>query len=346
MMHPLDQALQHSISGNPDTAEAILKSMDQNDARVQFNLGWHAMRHGRLREGLDMMDAGRFINCFGSPRIPGAIWRDEPLEWTTVLFRCEGGYGDQILNFRFAKDFQDKGARVVVACSKELIGLFSAQGFKCIADTEISSQVYDYWIPAMSAAHMLGYDHGSIAGAPYLHSIPLHLPGSLRIGLRWAGLPQFEHEQHRRFDPQLMLNLSTVPRGTFYALQRDDNVIEELPFTDLRANLDTWENTASIISGLDLVITSCTSIAHLSGALGVPTWVIVPVLPYYCWSFPGDRSVWYDSVRLFRQEKYGDWSAPFQKVREALEDIEGLPPSALLTTSLHAGTKGTWGHST
>ncbi len=104
--------------------------------------------------------------------------------------------------------------------------------------------------------------------------------------------------------------------------------MDGLPFADLRDQLKSWEDTASILKGLDLVITSCTSVAHLSAALGVETWVIVPVLPYYVWSVPGEKSVWYDSVRLFRQTTYGDWSAPLIAVSQALKERLAIKEAA------------------
>jgi hypothetical protein len=79
---------------------------------------------------------------------------------------------------------------------------------------------------------------------------------------------------------------------------------------------------------MDLVITSCTSVAHMSAALGVETWVVVPILPYYMWSVPGEKSAWYDSVTLFRQEKYGDWTAPFAKISKRLEERTKLKVAA------------------
>jgi hypothetical protein len=324
-LHPLDRALDACINGNPELSEKILRSYpEQNDPRVMFNLGWHEMRHGNIKKGLSMMDAGRFINVFGLSRIPGEIWRDQPLENKTLLFRCEGGFGDQIINFRFAKDFQDKGARVLVSCSPELMPLFSRHGYICVNDAALEKGVhYDYWVPAMSAAHMLGYDSDNFPGKPYLTAKPKELyarPGTLKVGLRWAGNPQFEHQQHRRFDPTPLLQLSELQQVTLYGLQRDEGVVDGLPFADLRNQLTTWEDTASIIQGLDLVITSCTSIAHLSAALGKETWIIVPVMPYYVWAKPGNKSVWYDTVTLFRQEKYGDWSKPLQAIRASLEE--------------------------
>jgi hypothetical protein len=322
--HPLDIALEASINGHQDLAEDILRSYpEQDDARVIFNLGWHEARNGNLKKGLEMMDAGRFINVFGLPRIPGEIWKDQDLTNKTLLFRCENGLGDQIMNFRFAKDFAEKGARVVVSCHPSLMPIFSRHGFVCIDNGATPYIQYDYWVPAMSAAHILGYDTDNFPGKPYMTAEPKDLyakPATLKVGIRWAGNPEFEHHQHRRFDPQPLIDLHEVRGVTLYSLQRDEHLIDGLPFADLRDQLKTWEDTASVIQGLDLVITSCTSIAHMAGALGKETWVIVPILPYYAWAEPKDTSVWYESVRLFRQEKYGNWDAPLKKVREALEN--------------------------
>jgi hypothetical protein len=330
--HPLDMALAAAINGHPDISEDILRAQpEQDDARVIFNLGWHEMRHGNLKKGLQMMDAGRFISCFGLPRIPGEIWRDQDLTNKTLLFRCENGLGDQIMNFRFAKDFADKGARVVVSCDKHLKPLFSRHGFICI-DSEVTSNVhYDYWVPAMSAAHILDYDTDNFPSQPYMTAEPRKLyskEGTLKVGIRWAGNPEFEHQQHRRFDPQPLIDLHNIEGVTLYSLQRDEDLVDGLPFADLRDQMKTFDDTASIIAGLDLVITSCTSIAHLAAALGKETWVIVPVLPYYAWAAPGDKSVWYDSVRLFRQEKYGEWDAPLNAIRTALEEKVSMKAAA------------------
>jgi hypothetical protein len=322
MIHSLDIALQACINGHPEVSEDVLRSYpEQDDARIIFNLGWHEMRHGNLKKGLQMMDAGRFINVFGLPRIPGPIWKDEDLTNKTLLFRCENGLGDQIMNFRFAKDFAAKGARVVLSCAPELMPLFSRHGFVCIDNGATPYIHYDYWVPSMSAAHILGYDKDTFPGKAYLTAEPKKLyvkPNTLKVGIRWAGNPKFEHEQHRRFDPQPLIDLHSIDGVTLYSLQRDENLVDGLPFADLREQMKTFEDTASIIAGLDLVITSCTSIAHLSAALGKETWVIVPIMPYYAWAERKPTSVWYESVKLFRQQQYGDWSYPLSEVRSEL----------------------------
>lgn len=321
--HPLNVALSYAINGQSDLSEEILRSQPHDDIRVLFNLGWHEMRHGNMIKAFEHFNYGRFINVFGLPPVAGKLWAGELLIDKVVLFRCEGGFGDQILNFRFAKYFQNMGAKVIVSCAPELKEIFSRNGFICVDNEVVAGVYYDYWIPAMSAPYMLNIEYSDLDGSPYmLPKIKRQLyakEDTLKVGVRWSGSPTFEHEQHRRFDSNLMIDLHTVPNTTFYSLQRDDNLIDGLPFGDLREQMDSWESTANIIAGLDLVITSCTSIAHLSGALGIPTWIVVPVLPYYTWAVPGNKSKWYDSVTLFRQTRYSDWSEPFLNIRSELE---------------------------
>jgi len=324
-IHPLDVALSHAINGQPDISEKILREQSQDDLRVLFNLGWHEMRHSNMMKAFEHLNYGRFINTFGLPALPGKIWKDEPLENKTLLFRCEGGFGDQILNFRFAKRFQEMGARVLVSCASELKPLFSRHGFICVDNEVIMCAHYDYWVPAMSAPYVLGMEYGDLDGSPFIFpSEPRNLfskPGNLKVGIRWSGSPEFEDEQHRRFPPELMIDLHDIPNTTFYSLQRDENLVDGLPFGDMREQMKSWDETANIIAGCDLIITSCTSVAHLSGAIGKPTWVVTPIMPYYTWVVPGDTSNWYDSVKLFRQERYGEWDAPFIKIREELTKL-------------------------
>ena len=81
---------------------------------------------------------------------------------------------------------------------------------------------------------------------------------------------------------------------------------------------DAFVDTAAVMSHLDLIITSDTSIAHLAGALGRPTWVALKYVPDWRWLLDRDDSPWYPTMRLFRQERDGDWSGAIERVAEAL----------------------------
>ena len=323
--HPLDLALEASINGRPDISEDILRNQEQTDLRVLFNLGWHEMRKGNMKKAFEHFNFGRYINVFGLPALPGKIWKDEPLEGKTLLFRCEGGYGDQILNFRFADKFKEMGARVLVSCAPELKPIFSRHGYICIDNEIVAGAHYDYWVPAMSASFVLDMNYDDLNGSSFITPLEkrklFSKSNNLKVGIRWSGSPDFEDEQHRRFDPELMIGLHNIPNTTFFSLQRDENYVDGLPFGDMREQMKTWEDTVSIIAGCDLIISSCTSIAHLSAAMGVPTWIVVPIMPYYTWAVPGDTSKWYDSVKIFRHTKYGQWDVPFNQIRKELTKL-------------------------
>lgn len=316
-IHPLDLALKLAIEGEADLSEDLLRAQPIHDPRVAFNLGWHELRHGNLWRGMDLMSAGRLLNVFGSPPLQtdAPIWRGPD---PTILLRSEGGLGDHILNARFAADLSRHG-RVILTTHPSLVELLSTVwGVSEVVPDDGDLPAHDYWVPAMSAPYVLKLEYANLSGAPYLTASPRQLDGAFKVGLRWSGNPQFEHEQHRRFPPELMLALAEIPGVTAYSLQRDDD-LRDVPFADLRGEMTDWTATASLLAGLDLVITSDTSIAHCAAALGVETWVIVPVLPYYVWALPGDRTPWYDSVRVYRQTTYGDWTAPFAAITEALQ---------------------------
>lgn len=324
--HPLDVALDLALNGDQNGAEAILAPLEDEDPRAKFNMGWHYLRRGKMLKGMECLTVGRWLNVFGSSALTSGkpIWRDESLLGKKLLFRGEGGFGDQFINLRFARDFKAMGAKVTVACHPSMFSLLRTVKYidNLVEDSHAVGVDHDYWMPAMSAPLALGYEYEGLSGAPYIPKPRAKkLKGDFKVGIRWAGNPKFEAEQHRKFDPKLMLSLTEIEGIQFYSLQRDDDLLQ-LPESviDLAPKMTGWLETAKLIAGLDLVITSCTSIAHLAGAMGVPTWVIVPVLPYYVWSRPGNKSPWYDTVAIYRQEKYGDWTAPFARIDKDLRE--------------------------
>ena len=265
---------------------------------------------------MKLLDRGRIENIFGNrkPQTPAPMWDGQTSG--TVLLNLEGGLGDQIHSVRWAKEIAKRGCRVVVACSGELAGLFeSVDGVSAVVQHNASFGVYhDYWVPGMSAMIPLGYEYSDISGKPYIPKPAMPKNKKFRIGLRWQGNPIFEHQHHKKFDPQIMFNAVNNMDADFISLQRDDGS-EFCPVWCEEVSLSHWGETRAAVASCDLVISACTSVAHLSAAMGVETWVISPVMPYYLWADGKSTSVWYDSVKLFRQEEFGEWQAPFNSVR-------------------------------
>jgi hypothetical protein len=154
-----------------------------------------------------------------------------------------------------------------------------------------------------------------IYGDPYISKIPyLGYSKKLRVGLRWSGNKQFEAQHHKLFPAPLFFDAVKRDNVEFISLQRDAD-LEYKPDWVQTVPLDPWSDTQAAVSTCDLIISSCTSVSHLSAAMGVPTWVVIPVMGYYLYAEPGPKTPYYNSMRLFRQQKYGDWSHPFDEIK-------------------------------
>jgi hypothetical protein len=331
----LDQQFAANLRGDFDEGwriAQILEKQNPADDRAAYNRGWHLLRAGDLLGGMKCLDRGRSQDVFGSkpPKVEYPQWQGEDLMGKTLLFYSEGGFGDEMINVRFVKNFADLGARVVVAASPPLVSLFRrVEGVAEVVPLGLVEQVKaDYWVPGMSAMIPLGVTSETLPNKTYLSPDSRYVekwrqrlasPG-LKVGLRWGGNPRYEHQQFRSLPPERLFAMGTIPGVTVYSLQRDAD-LRDLPpsIVDLQHEIISWEDTAGAIANMDLVVTSCTSVAHLSAAMGKPTWIMMPVLSYYPWALPGDKSPWYPSARLFRQKKFADWTETLEEVVSEFE---------------------------
>ena len=353
-MHEIDQMLQLQLEGRHTEARALSDKLEaigpdkiqdpkgQNTQDIWmrhcFNRGWFLIQQGDYQAGSQLLENGRFLNVYGSPPLMTNAPLYNPqvhdIKGKSIIVSLEGGYGDEIIHARFAQSFKALGAdKVYLAAAPELVSIFSriAGVDGVILRNQANTVAHDYWIPGFSAGWVAGHTFDNFPNEPYLTARPesvqvwqsLIKSDKIKVGIRWAGNPKFEHQQFRRFPTEFITNLTQYPELEIYSFQRDHNTIQ-LPegIHDLQYLLLSWEDTAAAIMNLDLVITSCTSIAHLAAALGKPTWVLVPCLPYHTWTSgapTSDTSPYYESVKLFRQRKYGSWNDPWQRLYSALE---------------------------
>lgn len=323
MIHPLDMQLAAGIIGDFDKGEKIAQELaikEPKNHRAAFNRGWYEMRKGHLLDGMYLLNRGRIEKVFGNeaPNVPTPLWNGESN--STVLLNLEAGLGDQIHGARFAREIAKRNNKVIVACSGQLaMTMRQIEGVDFVIQHEAAfGVVHDYWVPSMTASIPLQWQYRDIDGSPYIPKPTVEKGSKFRVGLRWQGNPQFEHEQHRIFPPTFMFNAVKGHDVEYISLQRDQGS-EFRPNWIKQVDLSHWEATRAAIASCDLIITSCTSVAHMAGAMGVPTWIIVPILPYYLWAKPGDTTEWYNSVRLFRQKAHGDWTSIFVDVKKQLE---------------------------
>lgn len=357
-MHDIDFQLQHMLRGEFSLGRAIsdrleklgpgrLPSAGENSQedlwlRHCFNRGWFMLQDGDYQKGCQLLESGRHLKVYGSAPLQTSAPIYNPavheIKGKSIIISLEGGYGDEIIHARWATSFKRLGAkRVYLAAAPEIQSIFKQiEGVDgVILRNEAHLVQHDYWAPGFSCGWLTGHDYNSIPGEPYLKARPesveiwKHIVKSSRpkVGIRWAGSPKFEHQQFRRFPNNFMLQLSKYD-VQLYSFQRDDN-LEVLPsgVVDLQHLLASWDDTLAALVNLDLLITSCTSVAHAAAALGVPTWIVVPIMPYHTWALGAPHtttSPFYKSVTLYRQDSPDRWNSAFQRVYRDLETRFGL----------------------
>ena len=323
-LHDLDLQLTASRMGNFTEGWRLSRKLEQdepNNHRAAYNRGWYLLRQGEIQKGYQLMDRGRIEGVFGNtvPDLPTKPWDGKTKG--TVLLYLEGGLGDQIHQVRYAKSIAERGCKVVVGCTGPLASLFvDVEGVSSVVQHEACFGTYhDFYVQGMSAVVPLGFELEDLSGTSYITK-PKAIRGyRKRIGLRWQGQSMFEHEHHKKFPYELMFNAVKGIDAEFISLQRDEAVEECPPWVE-KVPLDTWEDTRQATASCDLVISSCTSVSHLAASMGVETWVVTPVMPYFLYAQEGNTCPYYDTMKLMRQETFGDWKAPFARIKKSLSE--------------------------
>ncbi len=230
---------------------------------------------------------------------------------------------------------------MVLAVPQELERL--AGGIAGVAELNVFGSPllsFGYHCPVFSLPRAFGTTMETIPGeTPYLSVDPVliaswerGLPsGCLRVGLVWAGqarpwLPGFSTLDGRRsaglaaFAP-----LAGVPGVRFISLQKGPAAAEPAPtglvIHDPMPEVGDFADTAAIVAGLDLVVSVDTAVVHLAGALGKPVFLLDRYDNCWRWFSGRDDSPWYPGLRIFRQERLGDWTTPMRRATEALRGM-------------------------
>ena len=302
--------------------------------RVNFSRAMAYLQSGDLRRGFAELHWQ--YRCEGAvdPFFTGPGWDGSPLDGRTILLHDHQGLGDMLQFIRYATMVADLGGRVVVACSRPLGRLLK----RChgVADTFFrfnETPPYDHQRVLMTLPELFGTTLDTIpATVPYLSADPADVsrwaedvggePG-FKIGVAWQGNPNHNKDRERSFPVDFYEGLSRIPGVRLFSLQKGFGTEQlgglngRFRVTDLGSRTTDLLDTAAVIANLDLVIAPDTAVAHLAGALGAPVWVALPYAPDWRWMLEREDSPWYPSMRLFRQPRWGDWSAVFERIAEA-----------------------------
>jgi tetratricopeptide (TPR) repeat protein len=283
-------------------ALALLTIGDFAEGWVEHEWRWKSGRHVHLRK-----------------KFPGPFWDGAPLDGKTILLYGEQGRGDTIQFIRYAPVVAGFGGRVVVECYPNLLGLFGGvAGIDQRVERGKTLPEYDVHAPLLTLPLILGTTLETIPGdVGYITADAAlvetwrqrmeALPGP-RIGLCWQGNPKFPGDKWRSVPLRRFAPLFEDPALTFVNLHKGtgEEQIAQCGLTGRIANfadqVDGFDDTAAIMENLDLIITSDTSVAHVAGALGRPTWILLQVGADWRWMVDRDVCPWYPAMRLFRQQ--------------------------------------------
>jgi hypothetical protein len=145
----------------------------------------------------------------------------------------------------------------------------------------------------------------------------------VRVGLVWAGNHENTADWRRSIPLASLRELAAIPGVRLVSVQKpipdaDRDVFTELGLDDLTVDLPDFSETAAVIANLDLIVSVDSAVAHLAGAMGVPTWTLIYEPADWRWMTRREDSPWYPTMRLFRQPRAGEWGEPIGRLIGAL----------------------------
>jgi tetratricopeptide (TPR) repeat protein len=311
------------------------RMIQPDDATTNCNLGGLWLLLGRFDRGWNLYEwrsrlpEAPKIHSYTQP-----VWDGTPdIHGKTLFTYVDQGLGDTIQFARFAKLAQMRGARVVMSVQSTLCRLLSTLSppIEIIGHTE-APPTFDHHCPLASLPGAFKTTLDTIpADVPYLRAEPervaawrdrLSGPG-FKIGVSWQG-STIKTGVGRSFPLQALRQAAAIPGVRLISLQQGTGLeqLHSLPAgmkvetlgEDFDAGPDAFVDTAAVMECLDLVITCDTSIAHVAGALGRPTWVVLKRVPDWRWMLEGKDNPWYPTVEMFRQTVDGRWDDVFERI--------------------------------
>lgn len=328
-------------------------SIDPSNETLRWSLSWLLLLFKRFDQAWLEYEY-RFSSAGGDVTkrtLPLPLWNGEDLTGKTIFIAAEQGLGDQIMFASCLPDLIKQANSCIVECDKRLAGLIQQSfGNIQIFDTQHTDDAttysmlphpIDYYTHIGSLPRWLRQDAKSFIPArayitaekyriQYWQERLRTLGDGLKIGISWRG----GGEKTRNFLRSIPLNewepILKLPNCQFINLQYGDC---EQDLQEVRKSFDVsiqhwpeaiedYQETAALVSALDLVVSVCTSLIHLSGALGQRTWVLVPSAPEWRYLANDESLPWYQNVKLFRQQQLWQWHPVIEHVASELTKLQ------------------------
>ena len=321
-----DEALEHY---------RLLKDREPSFPLGHLNYGMALLRKKSFNEGWKEYDWRRFTATALPRNYPQPLWREQDISAKRLLLYAEQGLGDTILMARYVPlVLAGRPSRVILECQPELTTFPQIE----LAPMQGSSSEFDLHASLFDLPLIFNTTLETIpAAVPYLKPSTEKVAswrsrlgaGGMKIGLAWAGGASNTLNRIRSMPLSAMAPLAGVDSKAvrFISLQKGAPAKEVATppagmfIEDYNADLKDFDETAALIACLDLVITVDTAVAHVSGALGQKTWLLLPFAWFWLYLENRSDSPWYPTMRLFRQSTRGDWSGPMKQIAAELHQL-------------------------
>jgi len=313
---------------NPQYAEAFFNKSIIFLLNGNFELGWQ-FYEWRWKQKIITSQKRNFIQpiWLGNADISGKI----------ILLHAEQGLGDVIQFCRYASLVKSRGAKVILEVPQVLFNLLkSLNGVDILVKSGSELPDFDYHCPLLSLPLALNTRLESIPSpTPYLKvnasksrewADKLGERKKLRLGIAWSSLSNFKNDHLRSMRFSDFINCLPEDDFEIICLQKEIKPSDQDFFEKTKIKigffgpeLKDFSDTAGLASCLDLVISTCTSVPHMTAALGIPTWILLSYVPDYRWMLDREDSPWYRTAKLYRQQSAGDWDGVINRVKRDLE---------------------------
>ena len=331
-LHEAELSLHKAIEINPEFSEAY------------FNLSLTELLNGNYKSGLDNYEyrfkANKSVITHSKTKLKRINNQKTPLG-VKLLVISEQGLGDTLQFMRYIPYLRNQGHDVSFCAQEKLHSLIKASGIDPhpLTPEEAKHISEGAWIPLLSLLRYLQVNPSNpIISKPYISSTDelikkwrniLSKEGRPIIGINWQGNPNSEKStlKGRSLPLEIFSYIAKNNNLKFLSLQKGfgskqlDHCSFKNKFVDCQPKINsTWDflENAAIIKNCDLIITSDTSIAHLAGGMGKPTWVLLQQIPDWRWGLEEENTFWYSSMRLFRQKERHNWDKVMTRISDQL----------------------------
>ena len=320
--------------GSPVEAQKIFEQtlqLDPTNNECRWDHALSLLQQGDYATGFPAYETRWGLARCPSRNIALPRWTGEPLEGRTIFLHDEQGFGDVLQWARFIPEVRKRGAgRIILECQPELLRLMAlAPEVDALVQRGQAIPDADVYAPLLSLPGLFGTTLETLPRTvPYLRapepSLPVPSDDRLKMGLVWAGKPT---PRDRSCPLQTLLPVLGDPRFSVLSLQAGPPAADlkalgtQGLITDLGPRLHDFAETAAIMSKLDILVTIDTSVAHLAGALGIRTCLLLLYASDWRWFDRGTDSPWYPSLRLFRQDQPNQWERALDDLANYLDDF-------------------------